>query len=130
MLIKKPRRQVYSEAFKRQMVSEYEAGGISYQELGDKYNFSSNNLQRWRSELSFAKVSKKRDIVKESPKIVEEVEDQERLAMRRRIRELERIISDKEIDLYLYGLLEETYKEACDDKVVAEVERQIGRAHV
>ena len=127
MLVKKKLRQVYSESFKRQMVSDYEAGGISYQELGNKYNFNSSNLQRWRSELSVAKVAKKRDIVGESPKIIDEVEDQEKLAMRRRIRELERIVSDKEIDLYLYGLLEETYKEACDAKVVAEVERRVAK---
>ena len=59
MLIQKKRRQVYSESFKRQMVSEYEAGGISYQELANKYNFNSSNLQRWRSELSVAKAPKK-----------------------------------------------------------------------
>lgn len=94
-------RRVFSEEFKRSLVSEYERGEGSVGQLSKRYQISMSNLYRWIHQYS---VYQRQGylIVEKSESRVEELK-----SLRSRIKELEHLVGQKQIALeYLEKLIQ------------------------
>jgi transposase len=85
----------YSEAFKMQLVRELEAGGTNYHRTMRKYGIRGyGTLQRWVGQYGNGSIGKM--IRVETPK-----EINERKQLKERIKRLESLLADANIDLAL-----------------------------
>ena len=85
----------YSEAFKMQLVRELEKGEISYSACQRKYGVKGNGaLQRWARKYGNGSLGKVIRV-----EVPEEIDEKE--ALKRRVRALEKALADANIDLAL-----------------------------
>ena len=98
----------FSEAFKRSIVSEFESGKYSVGELGRLYSISDKVIYRWI--YKFSKFNKK------GYRIVEmKASSSKKLkALEEKIKELERIVGQKQIMIDYYEQLLELAKQEYD----------------
>ena len=115
MLIKKRRRNWgirYSEAFKMAVVRELEENDLPYLALKRKYGVSDLSVQRWAGK--YGNGSRGKRIRVETP---EEIDEKKQL--KERVKRLERLLADANIDLSL----ERAYtKMACARAGIKDVE--------
>jgi transposase len=85
----------YSQAFKIQLVREVESGGQNFDQLRRKYGIAGTaTIQRWLGKYGNGSIGK---IIRvEKPKEINELEQ-----LRTRVRTLERLMADTNIDLAL-----------------------------
>jgi transposase-like protein len=102
----------YSLAFQLEMVRLLEAGDISYQALGRRYGVHGMTLARWVYKHGNGSIGK---VIKvQMPKEIDEVK-----ALKDRVRQLEKVVADLNIEV----CLEQAYTEmACERAGIKDVE--------
>lgn len=98
-LIKKRRK--YSEEFKRSIVTEFESGSLSVAQISRLYTIAEKNIYRWIYKFSIFNEKESRIIeMKESS--TKKLKDLEK-----KVKELERIVGQKQISIdYLEKMIE------------------------
>jgi transposase-like protein len=94
-------KRLFSEEFKKSCVKEYESGHYTVSELGRLYNIRVNMIYRWIYKYSVYNKKKVRIVEMEesSTKKVKDLQD--------RIKELERIVGQKQLNIdYLEKMIE------------------------
>jgi transposase-like protein len=98
-------KRIFSEEFKRQCVKEYESGQQTVQELGSLYGIKVQTIYRWIYRYSTYNKKKLRivEMDESSTKKVKELQQ--------RIKELERIVGQKQIQLDFFETMMEVAKD-------------------
>lgn len=95
------KRRIFSEEFKKARVKEYERGEFTVKELTDMYNVSDQSVYQWI--YKYSTYNKKQILVVESSK-----SGQQKLKeLQDRIKELERVVGQKQLHIdYLEKMME------------------------
>lgn len=98
-------KRIFSEEFKRQCVKEYESGQQTVRELGSLYGIKEQTIYRWIYRYSTYNKKKLRivEMDESSTKKVKELQQ--------RIKELERIVGQKQIQLDFFETMMEVAKD-------------------
>lgn len=98
-------KRIFSEDFKKQCVAEYESGHQTVKELGRLYGIKEQTIYRWIYRYSTYNKKKLRVVEMEesSTKKVKELQQ--------RIKELERIVGQKQIQLDFFETMMEVAKD-------------------
>lgn len=106
-------KRIYSEEFRRQCVKEYESGDQTVRELSQLYGIAEPSIYRWIYRYSSYNKKKLRivEMDESSTKKVKELQQ--------RIKELERIVGQKQIKLDFY----ETMMEVAKDQLGLDVKK-------
>lgn len=113
------RTPVYSEAFKKQVVREYESGKISKNELQRKYGIGGKSLV-----LKWCKKYGKFDY--STPQTFFSVTDLQKLQQRNR--ELEKKLKDAELKILVYDKLIEVTNRSLDIDMVKKIEAELSES--
>jgi transposase-like protein len=99
--------QIYDEVFKRKVIDEYLAGGISKMDLLRKYNIrTKSGIQRWMKKFGYTDVHKSTEIkftsltsadLKKKPDLKNDDE------LHKKIRELERQLAEEKLRSEAYA---------------------------
>ena len=101
----KRERRYFSEDFRRSRVKEFEAGRASVVEISRTYGVSRSAVYKWIQTYS---VGYQKGVVQ----VVEEKsETKKRLALEGKVRELERLIGQQQVQISYYGKLLEIAQE-------------------
>ena len=91
----------FSEQFKKARVKEYESGQLTIKEISDLYSVAFQNVYRWVYKYSIYNKKKLR-IVEYSESNTKKIKD-----MQDRIKDLERIVGQKQLNIdYLEKMIE------------------------
>ena len=97
----------YSEDFKRMVIHEYLAGGISQGTLLRKYNIGAKSaIPRWMKRFGYTEADKSQEINFTgliSPDLAKKKEQPSNSALLKRIKELERELEDEKLRSELYS---------------------------
>ena len=108
----------YSESFKRQVVREYEKGGLNKDQIMRKYGIKGNSrvLEWCRKFGSFAYIN---------PSVTgRPMKDPQK----QRIKELEKKLKDAELKLKVYDKLIEITNRELDEDIVKKIEAELSRS--
>lgn len=98
-------KRIYSEEFRRQCVKEYESGAQTVRELSQLYGITEPSIYRWIYRYSTYNKKKLR-IVEMDESSTQKVKE-----LQQRIKELERIVGQKQIKLEVYETMMEVAKD-------------------
>lgn len=98
-------KRIYSEEFRKQCVKEYESGDQTVRELSQLYGITEPSIYRWIYRYSTYNKKKLR-IVEMDESSTKKVKD-----LQQRIKDLERIVGQKQIKLDFYETMMEVAKD-------------------
>ena len=117
--VRLPETPVYSEAFKRKVVREYEAGKLTKNELRRKYGIGGNvTVLKWCRKYGKFDYS-----LPQSFFSVKDLQQQQQ-----RIRELEKKLKEAEIKLLVYDKLIEVTNRQLDADVIKKIEAKLSES--
>ena len=97
--------QIYDESFKKKVIEEYLAGGISKMDLLRKYNIrTKSGIQRWMKKFGYTDVYKATEVTFTpitSPALTKKLKDEHEL--HKRIKELERQLAEEKLRSEAYA---------------------------
>lgn len=97
--------QIYDEAFKKKVIDEYLAGGITKMDLLRKYNIKTKSgIQRWMKKFGYTDVYKAIEVTfttLTSPALTKKLKDEHEL--HKRIKELERQLAEEKLRSEAYA---------------------------
>jgi len=118
-------RRDYSENFKRKVATEYGSGSISKRDLCNKYNIGCpSSISRWYEEYNVLNSQKLSPKVVNLPAAVPPVsnESEELKKYKKRVRDLERLVSSKSLDVEARDMFLECWEEVVGSDVKKQVE--------
>jgi transposase-like protein len=99
--------QIYDEAFKRKVIDEYLAGGISKMDLLRKYNIrTKSGIQRWMKKFGYTDVYKSTEIKftsLTSVDLTKKTDMKNDIDLLKKIRELERQLAEEKLRSEAYA---------------------------
>jgi len=99
--------RVYSESFKRMVVQEYLAGGVSQGELLRKYKIGGkSSIPKWMKRFGYTEADRSPEVNFTgliSPDLTKKKEEQTNSHLLKRIKELERQLEDEKLQSEAYA---------------------------